>query len=557
MQVWQKERKEKLMELVLVTHIITYLITIGVLVMYESNPFTFKNALIGLSLVTPATIFIILDYFFLQRDNGKHTQLYWNIIKHTGLFAIITLVFSRHQGKYLDIMGVLFLLPVVLACITLGRKWGLVFAGISASAILALNITFNSYMSNQHFEVLLALSGIFFLVAWFLGGIIDIENRTTIQLSKMANQDELTGLANHRYFQEMLTWSVEEAQRLNYHLSLIFIDIDFFKRYNDAYGHTQGDLLLHDIGRLLEKSVPSSAFIARYGGEEFAVILPKAKINEANTLANKLREAVINHKFNGDISQPYQKVTVSAGVANLPYHAKNKQELLEAADEALYSSKFTGRNRVRTYLAVLDRLSQTVGESDKDLVNSLKTLMTVINAKDRYTYGHSERVVHYAKLVGQRLGMAEENLRLLEYGAFLHDVGKIEIPRELLNKNGSLTQEEWNIMRQHPSWGAEILKPSQVLLPVIPMVLHHHENYDGSGYPNGLKGNEIPLFAGILRVVDSFDAITTYRPYRVPLTLDEAFKDISRNSGWYYDPEVVDAFLDVMKLSGKDKIYMQ
>ncbi|MBS4025533.1 MAG: diguanylate cyclase, partial [Clostridia bacterium] len=470
MQVWQKERKEKLTELALVTHIVAYLITIGVLVMYESNPFSFMNAWIGLSFFTVAAIFIILDNFFLQRVDGKHTLLYWNIIKHTGLFIIITLVFSRHQGKYIDLIGVLYLLPVVLACITLGRLWGIAFAGISASAILTLNTTFNKFMSNQHFEVLLALSGILCLVAWFLGGIIDIEKRTTIQLAKMANQDELTGLANHRYFQEMLIWSVEEARRLNHPLSLIFFDIDFFKRYNNTYGHTQGDLLLHDIGKLLEKSLPPSAFLARYGGEEFAVILPKAKVNEANTLANELREAVLNHKFSGDVSQPYQKVTVSAGVANLPYHAKNKQELLEAADEALYSSKFTGRNRVRTYLAVLDRLSQTVDDSDKDLINSFKTLMTVINVKDRYTYGHSERVSHYAKLVGRLMGMDEKNLRLLEYGAFLHDVGKIEVPRELLNKNGSLTQEEWNIMRQHPSWGAEILKPSQALLPIIPMV---------------------------------------------------------------------------------------
>jgi diguanylate cyclase (GGDEF)-like protein/putative nucleotidyltransferase with HDIG domain len=556
MQHWQKERKEKLADLVLGTHIIAYLITVGVFFMYEANPFSLQNWLIALSLIIPAAIFILLDYFFLQRGKGKHTLIYWNIIKHSGLFLLITFVFSRHQGKYLDLMGVLFLLPVVLACITLGRRWGLVFAGISAVTILALKWNYLYDFSSQQFEILLAYGAIFTLIAWFLGGIIDIEHRTTSQLSTIANQDELTGLANHRYFQEKLAGSVVEAQELNHSLSLILIDVDFFKRYNDTYGHAQGDLLLQDIGKILKESIPSSAFLARYGGEEFAVILPRTKIDEANALANELREAVINHEFAGEISQPYQKITVSAGVANLPSHAKNKQELLEAADEALYSSKFTGRNRVRTYLAVLDRLSQSVGERDKDLINSLKTLMTVVNAKDKYTYGHSERVAHYAKMVGRRLGMVEEELRILEYGAFLHDVGKIEIPRDLLNKSGSFTKEEWHIMRQHPSWGAEILKPAQILLPAVPMVLHHHENYDGTGYPHGLKGNEIPLFSRILRIVDSFDAITTYRPYRSPLPLDEALQDISQLSGSCYDPKIAATFLEVMKQSGKGKVYM-
>ena len=441
----------------------------------------------------------------------------------------------------------LYLLPVVLACITLGRLWGIIFAVTATTIIISLPlINIQKFSFENSFEISLATGAIYLLIAWFLGGITDIEKNTSKQMMQMANYDELTGLANHRYFHEQLHEKINLTLERNQELSLVLLDIDYFKRYNDAYGHTQGDLVLSELGGVLANNVPPEGFLARYGGEEFALILPKMGLNEAISIGENLRNAVAKHSFSGEVCMPFESLTISAGVANLPYHAKNKQELINAADEALYSGKFTGRNKVRTYLAVLEKINLSVGENEKELIESLRTLMTVVNAKDRYTYGHSERVAYYAKLVGEQLGMDDEALRLLEYGAFLHDIGKIEIPREILNKNGHLTDEEWKSLYQHPRWGADVIASSKVLEPIIPMVLYHHENYDGSGYPQGLMGEDIPLYAKILRVVDSYDAMTSSRPYRNTLNNTEAINEISNCRGKQYDPDIVDAFINVI-----------
>ncbi|MGF7186803.1 diguanylate cyclase (GGDEF)-like protein [Desulfitispora alkaliphila] len=544
MQNWQKERNEKLLDLFFGTHIVAYLITISTLSSYKSVSFSFGNYIIFSFFLIVAATFILLDYYFHNRVSKNEYLKKWNIIKYVVMLTLITVIFIEDQGKLLGPFIIIYMLPVILACISLGRNWGFIFAGAAVGIILVLLLNQNNFLLEQQvFEIGLVFTGVIFLVAWFLGSIIEVEKITTNHLAKMASHDDLTGLPNHRSFQEQLQTQVDLAFETQSSFSLILIDIDFFKVYNDSYGHTQGDLLLKEISNLFIKKVPSHAVVARYGGEEFAIILPNASEGEAIIIAESLRQAVLKHEFSGEICLPYEKLTISVGIASMPKHGKNKQELLEAADEALYSSKFTGRNKVRTYLSVLERLGQAAGDNDKELINSLRTLMTVINAKDKYTYGHSDRVAYYAKLIGVQLKMTEEKLRMLEFGSFLHDLGKVEIPREILNKKGSLSQGEWNIMKQHSCWGAEMIKSSQTLKSIVPMVLYHHENYDGSGYPEGIKGEDIPLFARVLRVVDSFDAMTTYRPYHKPFTKEDALKDIYEKRGSFYDPEIVDAFI--------------
>ena len=209
--------------------------------------------------------------------------------------------------------------------------------------------------------------------------------------------NSLTGLANHRSFHEKLQKEVENALISKQPLSLILLDIDYFKCYNDNLGHSQGDRVLCEIGRLLHDALPKDTFLARYGGEEFAVILPSIQLKEAAETARNLHQAVASHTFPGENCLPFAKLTISAGVATLPDHAKSLQELVAAADEALYSSKWTGRNKVRCYLAVLERLASAAKKDELVLIESLRTLMTIINARDRYTYGHSERVAYYAE----------------------------------------------------------------------------------------------------------------------------------------------------------------
>mgnify|MGYP001024231179 CR=1 FL=1 len=553
MQEWQRERKEKLADLTLGAHIIAYLIAVAVFIcskpLHINHLNNLYNATIKISsILFPAAAFILLDVFFLLHK-GRSLADIWNVAKHLALFLLITLVFL-YNGKDLT-SGSLYLLPVVLSSLTLGRGWGLAFAAAASGCLVALTGIFTTTAFTQRIEMPFVFSALFFLAAWFLGGIIEIEKQTTVKLARIANEDGLTGLANHRFFYERLKKEVEIALANNRPLSLVFLDIDFFKNYNDTFGHQQGDLVLRELGKLLQGVLPADTFLARYGGEEFAVILPALQLEEAAEVARKLHQAVANHAFPGENCQPFSKLTISAGVATLPDHAKNVQELVDAADEALYSSKWTGRNKVRCYLAILERLSRSAKKNDLVLIESLRTLMTVINARDRYTYGHSERVAYYAGKIGEKLGLSLDELRLLEYGAFLHDVGKLEIQREVLTKTGELSKTEWDFVRQHPLWGAEILKPIKALQPVIPAIMHHHENYDGSGYPDGLKGEEIPFFARILRVIDSFDAMTTNRPYRRALSKVKALDEIALCSGRQYDPQVVEAFRETLTETGK------
>lgn len=186
----------------------------------------------------------------------------------------------------------------------------------------------------------------------------------------------------------------------------------------------------------------------------------------------------------------------------------------------------------------------------------IKTLISVINSKDKYTFGHSERVVHYAVAVGRAMGLMEPELRVIRVGAYLHDIGKIEIDREVLNKEGVLNNAEMDILHQHPNWGAQIISSVRSLKEMIPVVLYHHENYDGTGYPVGLAGTDIPLAARILKVTDSYDAMTTPRPYQTTRTPAEARAELTKYAGKEFDPVVVEVFLDILEklASDKDKI---
>jgi len=199
--------------------------------------------------------------------------------------------------------------------------------------------------------------------------------------------------------------------------------------------------------------------------------------------------------FDGEEYQPNGKIMISCGVASAPDHARIFKELVKYADHALYKAKNLNKNRVELYFSVFDGLE--VEEDEKELLNSIRTLISVINAKDRYTYGHSERVSYYSIKVAESMGLSDADINLMRYAAFLHDIGKIEIERDILNKTGKPTDEEWRILQQHPRWGSEIVKAVNKLQPVATIILNHHEYFDGSGYPQGAKGKDILVLARI------------------------------------------------------------
>ncbi|GAB6157037.1 hypothetical protein JCM39194_02370 [Desulfotomaculum varum] len=372
----------------------------------------------------------------------------------------------------------------------------------------------------------------------------DISERKLLEekLYAMTQRDGLTGLFNHAYLKRRLHEEINKARINHYHLSFMLLDIDNFKFYNDRFGHLAGDQLLQEFAKLIAKSVRPKDIVARYGGDEFAVILQQAGRETATLLAERIRSNVEEYPFINKEFMPRGKFTVCVGVSIYPDDALTGEEMIRLADEAMYRGKRNSKNEIQLYSSALRDLQKEIQQSEKARFNLVQVILGLINAKDRDTYLHLEKVAEYVKMICQELKLNESESKEIILAAFLHDVGKIEIPRTILNKIEPLTRDEWSLIRQHPKWGASMVRSMQSLDKVIPMIMHHHERFDGNGYPDGLKGEQIPLGSRIIAVADSFDAITNSRPYREALTYQEALKEIKRCSGTQFDPYIVELF---------------
>lgn len=365
---------------------------------------------------------------------------------------------------------------------------------------------------------------------------------TNEKLERLSFTDAVTGVYNYRYFQLRLREEFSRARRYGLPLAVMMVDVDSFKQYNDSHGHPVGDRVLQAVATALTENVREFDTVCRYGGDEFAVVLSNAEADTAKGIGERIRSAVACCAQ--QVGAP-GGITISLGVAVYPGDAETAEDLVQAADEALYRMKLSERGGVEAYVPMLSELrKRSEGEPEApSLLGTLETLIAVINSRDRYTYGHSERVMRYAALVGQELGLAGEDQRLLRYAAFLHDIGKIEIGREILNKEGPLTAEERRVIKRHTLYGVQIVEPIRGLEKVVGIILHHHERFDGGGYPSGLAGEDIPYLARILALADAFDTMLSRRPYRPALTVEEALSEIHRGRGSQFDPFIAETFV--------------
>ena len=492
------------------------------------------------------SIYVLWSFTTVKKINFKYINIVQLLENLT--FILFFIVVVLYSGKNASDYKFIFLFIIIAATIQQGMKQGIIVACISSFFILSLDLVMGTSNAqvNQYFENDLILSAVFILTAWPLGFYVKIENEHIRKLEGLANEDGLTGIYNHRFFYGALGEIMKTCERDNSLVSMILIDIDYFKIYNDTNGHQMGDEVLKTMGFILKNSFRKSDIVARYGGEEFAIILPNTSEMDAIKLAERLRSKIENTYFAGQENQPNGKLTVSIGISVYPDKAKNAIELFKSADDALYRAKFFDKNRVETYTSILDELKINIEDEHIDTITSIKTLISVINAKDKYTYGHVERVVTYCRLLADKLGLSEKDKKDLIYGAYMHDIGKINIPKEVLNKNMPLTTEEWEIMKQHSLNGVEIIKSVDSLKEIIPIILHHHERYDGNGYPDNLKGNNIPYLVRMLTVADCFDAMTSSRPYNKRKTYKQAIDELKRCSGTQFDKDIVDAFIEVI-----------
>ena len=361
--------------------------------------------------------------------------------------------------------------------------------------------------------------------------------------------DELTGLYNRRHFFEMLDVEMNRAARTNRPFSLVMLDLDGFKEYNDKYGHTNGDAVLEAISQMLKSAIRKSDLAFRYGGDEFALILPTADAERAKKIMQRARSRLQKSPMK---QSPVvgNHVNFSTGIAEYPGNAESADGLIFLADAALYQAKRKGGHEDKK-VSELSTLS--TGVLDMATQDQVYALAATVDTRDPYTYGHSQRVAEIARLIGRAIGMAEEDLAKLHAAALLHDIGKVGVPDAILTKMGKPTKEEWLVIKRHSAEGARIVSYVKELSSLVPIILHHHEWYDGTGYPDGLKGIDIPAGARITSIADAYDTMVTKRPYRKVVSPKEACEELRRFAGVQFDPALVEVWCKIVEEAETEK----
>lgn len=392
---------------------------------------------------------------------------------------------------------------------------------------------------------------------------------------EQAVTDALTGLYNRRYFEEALEKEVQRAKRQKQPFSVIGIDLDFLKKINDTYGHTYGDLAIKTIADVLKSNARSVDVPARIGGEEFNVLLPGINSEGAMAAAERIRKSIEKAEID-----TVGHITGSLGVATYFEHSENPEELLELTDQAMYTSKREGRNRVtlakpisetywqeiavNTFLDILSKnripkakhlskeLCQKLKEANKN-ETSKEGLYTVADMLTKlynpmHTPGIIKQKVQMAVSLAKRFDLPKEDIDNLRVAILLYDIGNLMLPSELLQKATPLTNEERETIKNHPVIAArEILKPISYIQDVLPIIEHHHENWDGSGYPNKISKEEIPLTSQIILIIDEYFALTEHRPYRAKLSGRDALEIIKTDTGKKWNENLVKEFISLIE----------
>jgi diguanylate cyclase (GGDEF)-like protein/putative nucleotidyltransferase with HDIG domain len=449
----------------------------------------------------------------------------------SGVLARVGAAASAQYGVNLILITAVVAVSSQRSLFSLGRsniRWTIVPFSLMASAALMLVVL---WQRSPFLSV--ALVGPLLAIQLYQRAIV-----RALRAMRLALTDPLTGLGNHRHFHECLERELRHAHERRLSLTLCLVDVDDFKRINDRFGHPAGDRVLSQLAARLRQT--GEAF--RLGGDEFALLLPGYDENDALTAATSVVDRISALQLD-----QLGSVTVSVGLATSPAHAADRDELVRLADSALYWAKEYGKNRVRAYrpdvieLAELKRLAS--GPDRAARFRAAASLARAVDARDVYTGSHSQRVADLAARTARRLGLPEEEVELTRLAASLHDLGKLAIPEEILRKPGPLTDPERMVLERHPQIGFRMLE-SLGVDPVADWVLHHHERWDGSGYPDGLPGDEIPLGARIIFVADAYDAMTSERVYRRRVDPEQAIAELRRCAGSQFDPGIVNALAD-------------
>ena len=426
-------------------------------------------------------------------------------------------------------------------------------------------IIFSDNNNNQFFEIYKLIAN-YFAIFYKNRQLTDLVDRNT-------DTDSLTGLSNHKKLQEDLAHEITQCLNNDKQLAFCIFDIGNISEINNELGHAKGDAVIKEVAKKIKKNVRNTDILGRYGGDEIAIIMPDTSEEEAKYVCEFLLYNLSCTMFD-DLGQ----LKFSCGISLLPQSTNKQDKLTILAEQALYISKskrsqsgqseivstndfnFWDDEALKCFAQVLTKKHASIGVnieeelikqfhnekiiSNEHLLDVVSSLANTIDAKDTYTKGHSAAVSRYSEALARAINLPANEVERIKLGALLHDIGKIGIPEHVLRKPTMLSDDEWSIMKQHPSIGADkVLKPNKSLHDLIPMVKYHHEHIDGSGYPYGLKGDEIPLSARIVAVADAFHALISDRLYRKGLSVTKACEILKMGAGMQWDKELVRQFI--------------
>ena len=421
--------------------------------------------------------------------------------------------------------------------------------------------------------------------------VIDLADRVGVVVShaelfatveRQAVTDPMTGLFNRRYFEEQLSKEIDRFQRFGHAFSFIIVDLDYLKKINDTKGHHVGDAAIIHTGNVVRRSVREIDTVGRFGGEEFVVLLPETDLKWAKMVAERICAAIREKPVEG-----WGPVTGSIGVATFPNYAEDKDRLFELADQALFLAKHRGRNQVCTVTEDLlptlaqegeEKIRQAMKQDmrmgppevkqlesvqadslngdgkfdvevikEKGILGLLAQLISIVEARSSYSSDRSTRAYGYANRIAQALRLGKDHTEVVSLGAVLCNLGKMAVPEEILKKPEPLSDEDLVYINQVPHTGAKFLEPSKILSKISPIVEAYQEHWDGSGYPNGIKGDVIPIEARIVALVDAYTAITSDRPYRPAYSHQDAIRIIQEGAGKEWDPRLVKIFVSLLQ----------
>jgi len=375
---------------------------------------------------------------------------------------------------------------------------------------------------------------------------LSIQNaRLFEQLREAAETDFVTNLPNHRHLQDLFQVALSSAEVNGAALSVAMVDVDNFKLFNDVHGHQVGDEALRRLSQVMRGGARPQDIVGRYGGDEFLLLLPGLGHDEATEMLSRIARQVRKTNIaasDTDVSAAeHVPARISWGVATFPEDGRTRRSLTSVADSRLMQQKIEARRSATVHTGSTERARLL--EQDPEKLRVARALLDILDAKDPYTSEHSQQIASFALLMAEEAGMSDRQRYLLWLGSLLHDVGKVGVSSEILRKPGRLSPEEWDQMRVHPALGEQMVRGLLDVKEVIDIVGCHHERFDGSGYPRGLAGEDIPEAARMVSVADAFSAMVHDRPYRKGLAWPEAIEELRRYAGTQFDPEMVELFV--------------